>query len=236
MEVKLTAKLTKDLFNRNNIGFNVTDSDVINFMSIFKKSITEDEINMYCRNVNCTVSVIATTSLFDFEYEKNKKYTGLTSPKLISIIDIEVDTENPNFNYQFILRTAEVELANLPVKPDIELLLIKDLNKDIKSLTVRKINQLKHILTESEDLQIDKILRSNFDLKYRLYLDNIMIIERDFPIGNLDLNESVYLTLKPGKHTIKLLKSDDSTIQIKDITINERIIEVNGDSCSFDIS
>jgi len=243
MEVKLKVKLTKDLLFWEDIAFDVNQNDVIDFISFFSKSLTQKEIDLYSSNFICTVSVIKTTDLEHFELSKTKKYTGLSESRVISIIEISVDThlegeniEKPDFNYDFIIRAAEDQISKFPKKPDIEFLIIKNKNKGTETITVRKINQLKSLMGQSDDLRESDITRLTVIPKYRLYVDNKLFAERVFPPGNVEIEESVYLNLKPGRHELKVESVSKQQISIKNIHINTQFIDVYSDKCSFDIS
>ena len=243
MEVNLKVRLTKDLLFWEDITFDVSQTDVVDFVSIFNKSLNQDYINLYLSNFTCTVSAIKTTDLTKFEYFKGIKYTGLMKSKLISIIDITVDThltglniEKPDFNYAFILRAAEDQLSKIPRKPEIEFLIIKNANTGTETITVRKVDQLEKLMIHSDELIESNIFHPTIIPKYRLYVDNKIFAERVFPHGDVEINESAYLNLKPGRYELRVESLSKQKILIRHIKINKQIIDVKGDKCSFDIS
>ena len=92
------------------------------------------------------------------------------------------------------------------------------------------------MIAQADVLRESDITRLTVIPKYRLYVDNKLFAERVFPHGDVEIEESVYLNLKPGRHELKVESVSKQQISIKNIHINDQFIDVYSDKCSFNIS
>ena len=247
MQAKLRVRIS--LQQKRN-KYVVTKDDVLQTIVRLKShnddSYNLDDIFNDIDNFNASISVIKPSNLLDLGFAEGLEYY---SPELKSIAvgTIELGTHlKPNqivefpTNLNYIAESVVDKFKQIDCDGVLFVFTKNNYNKtssfnlNKNSLkTFMKKSMKKHVLIDNREKRID--------IRYRFFLDDIMLIERIYPKEisfNELLEEIIYVELDHGKHNLRvemLSKSTDYEIVITDAAIDDQIFRnINDSSCSFE--
>jgi hypothetical protein len=203
--------------------------------------------NLDFDNFDASVSIIKPSNLLDIGFDQGLEYYSSNSNE-IGIATIELGTQLKDNEFSKVDTTASNYIQQAVIDKFNEFningllfIFIKN-NYDNTSSFKLHNDSLKKLFNKSTKKNVLTDTRENrIDVRYRFFLDNIMLIERIYP-KELSLNEQIeevlYIEMEPGRHTIKvemLNVYNESELAITDIAIESQIIRnINDTSCSFE--
>ena len=206
-------------------------------------AISKEEINAFSSNFTASISVIKPTNLIDLGFEPNSVHY-FTKIQNISVVDLELGTgtDEPVKSVRFLNAKSNYIMAAIAKKlslidSDCDMIFIKNNYNKTESVTVEP-NKFRQLLKRPADKQI----LTKKERRYRLYLDDIMVIERIYPMElNADqmLEELLYVEINKGLHDIRIEMIDDEDkgveFIITDLAIEDQIFpKINAKSCSVE--
>ena len=243
MQAKLRVRIS---LQQKRKKYAVTKDDVLQTInrktSHFNNSFDLDKI----ANFHASISLINPSNLLDLGFTEGIEYY---SPELTSVgigtIELGTDLFNHEVTeYPVILNYVTEAVIDKFKQLNSEGLLfifIKNNYNKTSSFTLHNTS-FKDFLRKSTKKQtlVDNREQRN-DIRYRFFLDDIMLIERIYPKEislNELLEEIIYVELDHGKHNLRvemLSKSTDYEIAITDAAIDNQIFRnINDTSCSFE--
>jgi len=248
MQAKLRVRISLQQKRKKYV---VTKDDVLQTI-VRLKSNNDDSSNLDnifndIDNFSASISVIKPSNLLDLGFAEGLEYY---SPELksIAIGTIELGTHlKPNqivefpTNLNYIAESVVDKFKQLDcdgvlfifTKNNYNKTSSFDLNKNSLKTFMKK-SMKKHVLLDNREQRID--------IRYRFFLDGLMIIERTYPKElsiNEQLEEALYVEIEPGSHQLEvemLTSCNELEIAITDMAIESQIIRsINDTSCSFEL-
>lgn len=118
----------------------------------------------------------------------------------------------------------------------------KTIYSSAKAVLREKLTTMPHVLTvrDYQNMRVEQMIANtlgDIGVKYRLYLDNTMLIERFFPYNLLDsqcVEENVTVLLDPGKHSVKVETFALTQIKMSAMVVDNKVFDdINNVSYSF---
>lgn len=253
MQTKITVKIGRYLDHKT-FSYSISRDHVIDTVIKSRPVGTYNNIGKYCDNFNATVTIVNSSDLLP--YKANEKLYKLLFDYNIIMIEVEYNThlkgiinhgieKNPLFK-KYIEETVNAMARECCLIEDV--VVIKSIDYfDNSESVVFDHQHIAGFATKSfnQSKKVQKFdLETNFkDVKYRLFLDGIMIIERIFP-NNISffqrLEEILHVEIEPGNHKIHLeiLNPQLMTnyqLLLDTATVDGKLINVSGKSINFDI-
>jgi hypothetical protein len=206
-------------------------------------AISEAEIDAFASNFTASISVIKPTNLIDLGFEPNSVHY-FTKIRNIAVVDLELGTaaDEPAKSVRFLTAKSNYVMAAIAKKlsqinSDCDMIFIKN-NYDKTESVIVEPNRFSRLL---KGPAVKQILTKK-EPRYRLYLDDVMVIERIYPMElNADrmLEELLYVEINKGLHDIRIEMVDDEDkgfeFNITDLAIEDQIFpRINANSCSVE--
>jgi hypothetical protein len=206
-------------------------------------AISEEEIDAFASNFTASISVIKPTNLIDLGFEPNSVHY-FTKIRNISVVNLELGTaaDEPAKSVRFLTAKSNYVMAAITKKlsqinSDCDMIFIKN-NYDKTESVIVEPTKFSRLLKSPADKQV----LTKKDRRYRLYLDDVMVIERIYPMElNADqmLEELLHVEINKGLHDIRIEMIEDedkgSEFIITDLAIEDQIFpRINANSCSVE--
>ena len=248
MQAKLRVRISLQQKRKKYV---VTKDDVLQTIVRLKShnddSYNLDDIFNDIDNFNASISVIKPSNLLDLGFAEGLEYY---SPELKSIAvgTIELGTHlKPNqivefpTNLNYIAESVVDKFKQIDCDGVLFVFTKNNYNKT-SSFNLNKNSFLKKFMEKSTKKHVlinDREKR--IDIRYRFFLDDIMLIERTYPKElsiNEQLEEALYVEIEPGSHRLEvemLTSCNDLELAITDMSIESQILRsINDTSCSFE--
>ena len=248
MQAKLRVRISLQQKRKKYV---VTKDDVLQTIVRLKShnddSFNLDDIFNDIDNFNASISVIKPSNLLDLGFAEGLEYY---SPELKSIAvgTIELGTHlKPNqivefpTNLNYIAESVVDKFKQIDCDGVLFVFTKNNYNKT-SSFNLNKNSFLKKFMEKSTKKHVlinDREKR--IDIRYRFFLDDIMLIERTYPKElsiNEQLEEALYVEIEPGSHRLEvemLTSCNDLELAITDMSIESQILRsINDTSCSFE--
>ena len=204
--------------------------------------ISEDEIEAFASDFTASISVIKPANLVDLGFEQHSVHY-FTRVRNISVVDLELGTDlddKTENSVRFLTAKSNYIMAAVSdrlsqINSEFDIIFIKNNYNNTESMIIEP-NKFRRLLKSPADKQV----LSKKEHKYRLYIDDIMVIERIYPLDMRQdqmLEELLYVDIDKGAHKIRIdmLDNDEDEFIITDLAIEDQVFpKINAKSCSVE--
>jgi hypothetical protein len=220
MECKLRIRLSKSKSKAFSKTYDVTEEDYINLVKKYNNQHV----------LTCTFS--ASITIFNIDnlkfIDEVENFLQSKSTILISFITIKGIDNKRSMAIPYIILAAREKIKDY--NTTLEFVSIVDAD-DCSKLTIND-QMLKEYMKSQLVLidSADKLKEYKQETKYRLFLDDIMLIERIYPteLNTSDLiEENLFVEIEPGWHHIRVETISGYPVNLIAISANEQVQTVN---------
>lgn len=247
-EFRLKIRLFNGRINDRPIRFDITKSDIAEYLSKYRPDVKKKDYNKYFDDFAASVSIIPPMHYLDLNLLPQNILYDITSDEDLSIgiIQIETNTKFKNLPLdenislkekfpidQYIISTAQDILKKY--NTEVDFLRIIDHATKLDKMTC-DVGKLWHFINKpTQKIYVEPIRQRVKDKtvegKYRLYLDDTLLIERYYPKDlwpNEQLEEELFVNIEPGLHTVKIENIGKQPVHITEVIINGQAFMLHG--------
>lgn len=219
VELKIRVGMQPYLLTDKRVSFNIIQQDIDDFIS------KETKLEYYRKDsikFNARVSIASTNSLMSTVVSRQHLYSLLDNYDTIKQVDIDIldyPDDHIGPKHLHILNAARYKSSH--IKGGAEVVRVYDHRQ--QRLAVYHSN-----------------IKLNTGAKYRVYVDDILMIERHYSYdldNNQQLEELLYLELPLGTHIVSIENLNRNTVYITDLMVNKQVYaQINSLNQSFEIN
>jgi hypothetical protein len=221
MQSLIRVRINKNPNRFVNKRIQLTRTELTHGLQYVASYLTESEIEAYVNNYDISAKIITMPSHVTYNNKIN------INPFTLCIYDIVSNDLNFPLEARYGIFLLKDKIKNY--RYQLEILVWTSPNSDQYKLHIVDAPFQKFLIDNKMQF---RDLRENNNSKYRLFIDEKMVIERIFPSDiNIDqsIEEILFVNLEKGQHIFKIETIEGDKVFMHDLAIDEQIYYIGSD-------